>query len=376
MIGLKCPKCQTVLKVDESKAGTATTCPGCGGAFRIPNLTRPKPGGAQGARGQGSGVRNQASTQAKTAPDKQTAIQPKASKPPFDPSVRPARTSPISPSSSPPEEELEYTLDDIEEEEVPQPPRSVRGRRGEKERGRRDQADVEVEDDVEDEDEEDEDEEEDEYDDEDEDEDEEEDDEGPRVKRKKKKKSGGMSPIPFVAGGIIFVIVTGCTLGGWFLASRKKPPPDPAKAMEMIKARGGNFKQDDSDPAKPVIEVSLMGTDADNGDLEMLRAFPKLKKLDLTRCTKINNVGLEWLEDFKELRVLKMGFCSHVSDGGMEFIGKLTSLEELSLDQTIVTDLGLRDLTKLKNLKKISLSGALASGRGLQAAIPGLEIIQ
>jgi internalin A len=119
-----------------------------------------------------------------------------------------------------------------------------------------------------------------------------------------------------------------------------------------------------------------MGTDADNGDLELLRAFPKLKKLDLTRCTKINNVGLEWLEDFKEIRVLKLGFCSHVSDGGMEFIGKLTSLEELNLDQTIVTDLGLRDLKNLKNLKKLSISGALASGRGLEGAIPGLQIIQ
>jgi hypothetical protein len=367
MIGLKCPKCQTVLKVDEAKAGTATTCPGCGGAFRIPNLTRPKPGGAQGGKGQGAGVRNQASTPSRTAPNKQTAIQPKASKPAFDPSVRPARTSPISPSPSPPEEELEYTLDDIEEQEVPQPPRSAKGRRGDRERGRRDEADVEVEDDIE----EDEDEEEDEYEDEDEEE-----DEGPRVRRNKKKKSGGMSPIPFVAGGIILVIVVGCTLGGWFLASRKKPPPDPTKAMAMIKERGGNFKQDDADPAKPVIEVSLMGTDADNGDLELLRAFPKLKKLDLTRCTKINNVGLEWLEDFKEIRVLKLGFCSHVSDGGMEFIGRLTSLEELSLDQTIVTDIGLRELKNLKNLKKLSISGALASGRGLEGAIPGLQIIQ
>src|SRR5260370_10040708 len=93
MIGLKCPKCQTVLKVDEAKAGTATTCPGCGGAFRIPNLTRPKPGGAQGGKGQGSGVRNQGSAPPRTVPDKQTAIHTKSSKPPLDPSVPPARTS-------------------------------------------------------------------------------------------------------------------------------------------------------------------------------------------------------------------------------------------------------------------------------------------
>jgi hypothetical protein len=368
MIGLKCPKCQTVMKVDESKAGSSTTCPGCGGAFRIPNLTRPKQGGAQGVRGQGPGARGQGATPSRTTPEKQTAIQRKTSKPPADPSVRPARTSPISPAPSPPEEEeFEYTLEDIHEEEAPPPPPRKRPRI------EIEDEDDEVEDDLDEEGEEDE-EEEDEQDDEDE---EDEEGEDPRVRRKKKKKSGGMSPIPFVAGGIIFVIVAGCTFGGYILATRKKPPPDPAKAMEMVKARGGNFKQDETDPAKPVIEVSLMGTDADNGDLDLLRAFPKLKKLDLTRCTKINNVGLEWLEDFKEIRVLKLGFCSHVTDGGMEFVGKLTSLEELYLDQTNVTDRGLSDLKGLKSLKKLSLSGAmLASGRGLQAAIPGLEIIQ
>jgi hypothetical protein len=367
MIGLKCPKCQTVMKVDESKAGTSTTCPGCGGAFRIPNLTRPKQGGAQEGRGQGPGARSQAATPPRTAPDKQTAIQRKTSRPPADPSVRAARTSPISPATSPPEEEeFEYTLEDIQEEEAPPPPPRKRSR-----------IDVEDEDD-EDEEDLDEEDEDDEDEEEDEDEDhEDEEDEGPRVRRKKKKKSDGMSPIPFVAGSIIFVIVAGCTVGGYLLYSRKKPPPDPARAMEMVKARGGNFKQDETDPAKPVIEVSLMGTDADNGDLDLLRAFPKLKKLDLTRCTKINNVGLEWLEDFKEIRVLKLGFCSHVTDGGMEFVGKLTSLEELYLDQTNVTDRGLSDLKGLKSLKKLGLSGAmLASGRGLQAAIPGLEIIQ
>ena len=30
MIGLKCPKCQAVMKVDEAQAGTVSSCPGCG----------------------------------------------------------------------------------------------------------------------------------------------------------------------------------------------------------------------------------------------------------------------------------------------------------------------------------------------------------
>jgi hypothetical protein len=96
----------------------------------------------------------------------------------------------------------------------------------------------------------------------------------------------------------------------------------------------------------------------------------------MASCTKINNPGLAWLEDLKELRVLRLNFCSHVHDGGMEYIGKLTNLEELYLDQTIVTDRGLQELKGLKKLKKISLSGTLADGSGLQAAIPGLEVLK
>jgi len=182
--------------------------------------------------------------------------------------------------------------------------------------------------------------------------------------------------VPVVVGAFGLIVVTLCTIGGYWFATHKKHAADPIKAMAMIKERGGNFVQDKNDPDQPVIEVTLAGTDADNGDLDMLRAFPKLKKLNMSRCTKINNPGLEWLVDLKELQILNFSYCSHVSDGGMEFIGRLTSLEELNLDQTNVTDGGLEELTKLKNLKKIHLSGAvLASGRGLQRAIPGLEII-
>ncbi len=34
MIGLKCPKCQAVMKVDEEQAGPVSSCPGCVFNFR------------------------------------------------------------------------------------------------------------------------------------------------------------------------------------------------------------------------------------------------------------------------------------------------------------------------------------------------------
>jgi len=362
MIGLKCPKCKAIMKIDESMVGTEATCPGCQGKFRVPSLP------SRGPNPPASTPAEKTNPQTRSGPQKQTGIQPKATKPPADPAIRPSRTAPISPSP-PEEEDFEYTVEDIDDPEVPAPPPRKRIRVEIED----DEADAAVEvdeeeDDSDDEEEADEDQEEEEV--------EEEDEERPSKKRKKKKDSEGRLVLPIVAGSSIFVVVLLCTGVGYYLFNRKGSAPDPAKAMEMIQKRGGKFKQDENDPEKPVIEVTLMGTDADNGDLMMLRAFPKLRKLDVSNCTKINNPGLEWLVELKELRILNFNFCSHVSDGGMEHIGKITSLEELYLNQTIVTDRGLADLKGLKKLKKLGLSGALASGLGLQGAIPGLEIIK
>jgi hypothetical protein len=58
----------------------------------------------------------------------------------------------------------------------------------------------------------------------------------------------------------------------------------------------------------------------------------------------------------------------------MQHIAKLKNLEELYLDQTIVTDGGLELLTGLTKLKKLGVSGSLASGLELQAAIPNLQV--
>src|SRR5437899_2676480 len=353
MISLKCPKCQAVMKVDEAQAGTVSSCPGCGVKLRIP---KPKgPGPNQPA----SVPAGKTSPQSRPPSGRQTAIQAKAAKPPSDPSVRPAGPGPNAPPPEPLEEEFEYTLDDIEELEVPEPPR------------RRPRVEIEEEEEPDDEI----DEEEDEIDEEEEEEDEDEEEELPHKRKKKKKGDSSGLIVPIMIGVGLFLVV-GCTGGLYLLFTHKKPPPDPKNAMAMIEKRGGRYVQDKNDPEQPVTEVILQGTDADNGDLALLRAFPRLQKLNLANCTKINNPGLAWLVELKELRVLRLNFCSHVHDGGMEYIGQITSLEELYLDQTIVTELGMKDLKRLKNLKKIGLSGTLADGRSLQSSIPNLEIIK
>src|SRR5206468_6368556 len=120
---------------------------------------------------------------------------------------------------------------------------------------------------------------------EEEEEDDEEEDELPRNRKKKKKGDSSGLIVPIMIGVGLFLVV-GCTGGLYLLFTHKKPPPDPTKAMAMIEKRGCRYVQDKNDPEQPVIEDILLDTYADNGDLELLRALPKLQKLNLASCTK------------------------------------------------------------------------------------------
>jgi hypothetical protein len=364
MIAFKCPKCRKVMKSDEAKAGSVATCPGCGVKFRIP-MAKADPASPSSITAQKAGP------PAKAAPSpesmRSTAITPK---PPLDPRVRPAARrseqpkppgadaggpahsgSPVAEEAA---EELEYSLDDVQEQPAPAQPKKRRPIEpdDEEEPGA-------VEEEPED----------------DEAVDEEEGDEASRRRRKKKKKAdSSKAVVPLVVGGITLFVVLLCSGGIYYVANRKKPPPDPEKALAMVKARGGTVERDLQDPEQPVIGVSLIGTDApkERGDMELLLAFPKLRKLNLSH-SKVENWDLECLKELHDLRVLNVSF-SHITDGGMRYIGKITSLEEVYLDQTLVTDNGLEDLRGLTNLKKLGVSGSLASGMGLQAAIPNLQV--
>jgi hypothetical protein len=68
MIRFKCPKCQKKLQADDSKAGSAATCPECGQKFRIPGA-RPQPSEAS------SEAKEAASRKAKPETKKE-AMQP------------------------------------------------------------------------------------------------------------------------------------------------------------------------------------------------------------------------------------------------------------------------------------------------------------
>jgi Leucine-rich repeat (LRR) protein len=340
------------MKADESKAGAVATCPGCGVKFRIPRA-KADPASSSSITAQKDSMRSSAITQ----------------KPPLDPRVRLAARRSEQPkppgadaggpahSGSPTAEEaeeLEYSLDDVHDRQSPPLPKKLRPIEPDDE-----EEPVAVEEEPED----------------DEAIDEEEEGEAARRRKKKKKKTDpSKAVVPLLVGGSALFVVLLCSGGIYYLANRKKPPPDPEKALEMVKKRGGSIERDLQDPEQPVIGVSLIATDApkERGDMELLLAFPKLRKLNLSH-SKVENWDLECLKELHDLRVLNVSF-SHITDGGMRYIGKIKSLEEVYLDQTLVTDNGLEDLRGLTNLKKLGVSGSLASGLGLQAAIPNLQV--
>ena len=168
--------------------------------------------------------------------------------------------------------------------------------------------------------------------------------------------------------------------GIFFLVRNRLAHSTPAalgeeEAMEALKAVGGAFELDMNDPKQPVIGASFAGVSLTGKDVQRLRAFTKLQKLNLGH-TGVSNIDLDHIEGLTQLRELSLSFTK-VSDGGMPSLKKLTNLETLDLSQTIVTDLGLENLKGLKKLKRLNLVDTpLARGRELQAAIPGLEVIK
>jgi Leucine rich repeat len=200
----------------------------------------------------------------------------------------------------------------------------------------------------------------------------------PKKRRKKKKKKKDGPPdikgahVALIGGGIVFVLLLTGGLYFMWKGGSSKPKADPQAVIAEINQVGGNIQRDPN--TQEVVQIGLVGTEGRGYLLGKIKdAFPNLRTLDLSN-TKVADVDLEHLEGYTGLRVLRLG-NTKVTSGGMQFLKDMTGLEELDLGGTLVTDAGLEQLKGLKGLKRLNLSNTpLASGRGLAAAIPGLEV--
>jgi hypothetical protein len=97
--------------------------------------------------------------------------------------------------------------------------------------------------------------------------------------------------------------------------------------------------------------------------LESIRGCSSLRELDLG-FTDVTDESLEKLKDLVELRRLVLTGTA-ISDAGCGHLAKLTKLEELGLSGTKVSNDGLKGLRELQGLRRLHLDNTSIDDRGL-----------
>jgi len=102
---------------------------------------------------------------------------------------------------------------------------------------------------------------------------------------------------------------------------------------------------------------------SDSG-LEHIADLTTLQNLDLS-FSAISEDGLKHLRNLKNLRALSFYFCPNVRDEGVAHLAELRQLEWLHLGGTKVTDEGLKHLQNMTELTNVLLDGPPIKGHGL-----------
>ena len=67
-------------------------------------------------------------------------------------------------------------------------------------------------------------------------------------------------------------------------------------AVKAVEKLGGKVERDDEQPGRPVVEVSLAGTQVTDADLKGLKDLKQLRHLDLSN-TQVTDAGVQELEE-------------------------------------------------------------------------------
>jgi hypothetical protein len=137
------------------------------------------------------------------------------------------------------------------------------------------------------------------------------------------------------------------------------PPVDMAKVCQEVEAR-----------RIPGLRLSHV-TDA--ADLERLRGLTTLQQLDLS-YTKVTDAGLAHLKGLTGLQYLDLS-CTQVTDAGLAHLKGLTGLQYLDLSCTQVTGAGMVHLRGLTALQELDLPVTRVTDPGL-AHLKGLTALQ
>jgi hypothetical protein len=161
------------------------------------------------------------------------------------------------------------------------------------------------------------------------------------------------------------------------LAAEQPPPaiPAPGKAtpeqiVAAVKALGGSATIDAGNVYRPVVTVDLRHKGVSDAQLELLRATPALRSLNLSG-TRVTDEGMKIVGGLTKLQTLQLNDTA-VGDAGLAQLKGLTELREVGLFHTRVTDDGLPALKGMTNLHDLTLGGPKITGRGV-AELTGLH---
>jgi endonuclease YncB( thermonuclease family) len=124
-----------------------------------------------------------------------------------------------------------------------------------------------------------------------------------------------------------------------------------------------------------MLRLSLMNVPLGDDDLAALGHLTELRDLSL-RGTRVTDRGAERLKAFAKLRSLNLATRdARITDAALPHLKNLADLEYLDLDRTGITDAGLEHLKGLRHLRGVQFAFTWVTDRGLEHlhALPNLE---
>lgn len=162
-----------------------------------------------------------------------------------------------------------------------------------------------------------------------------------------------------------------------FAADVKEVKLDAAQqdAAAKLRAKGAAVTQIAADTDALSVNLGIVGKQATDDDLALVKLLPKVTQLDL-HGTGVTDAGLANLAGLTALTQLHLERTG-VTDAGLAHLKGLANLDYLNLYNTAVTDEGVKQLEGLKKLRKLYLWGTKVTDGGaksIKAAVPEVVV--
>ena len=102
--------------------------------------------------------------------------------------------------------------------------------------------------------------------------------------------------------------------------------------------------------AKNLERVELRDSSLDDAGLALLSTLPKMTYVDISECRLVSPEGMQKIGDMKNLQVLIL-WETKADDQLVSSIADITSIRQLDLKATSITDESIDSLMKLTNLE-------------------------